>query len=59
VNARAFILITRSQKIANDSVGPMPPGSVQRVEDVLAASPLFVEAYRNEDAVVFVLAGGP
>jgi hypothetical protein len=58
-NVRAFVLITRGQKIANDSVGPMPPGAVQHVEDVLSASPLFTEAYRNEDAVVFVLAEGP
>jgi hypothetical protein len=58
-NARAFILITRSQKVVNDSVGPMPPGAVQRVEDALAASPLFEEAYRNDDAVVFVPARAP
>ncbi|HET6289675.1 MAG TPA: hypothetical protein VFG15_23395, partial [Amycolatopsis sp.] len=58
-NARGFILITRSQKIVNDSVGPMPPGSVQHIEDVLAASPQFTAAYRNEDAVVFVLAEDP
>ncbi len=56
---RAFVLITRSQKISNDSVGPMPPGAVQHIEDVLSASPLFDEAYRNEDAVVFVPAQRP
>lgn len=58
-HTRGFVLITRSQKIENDSVGPMPPGAVQRIEDALAGSALFGEAYRNGDAVVFVLAEAP
>jgi hypothetical protein len=56
-SSQSFVLITRSQKISNDSIGPMEPGALQQVEDSLSASPLFREAYRNEDAVVFVLAG--
>jgi hypothetical protein len=52
----SYIVITRSQKIASDATGPMAPGSIQRVEDALRASPRFVIVYSSPDAAVFQLA---
>ena len=52
----AYVLITRSQKIAVDDEGSLPPGSLQRVEDALRASPRFRVVVDTGDAVVFALA---
>jgi hypothetical protein len=52
----AYVLITRSQKIAVDTQRTMPPGSLDRVETALRRSPAFRVAYANSDATVFVLA---
>jgi hypothetical protein len=52
----AYILITRSQKIAVDDQGSMPLGSLDDVESALRRSPEFRIAYGNGDAVVFTLA---
>lgn len=49
----SFIIITRSQKLANDATGPMPVGALQRIEDALRASPRFRIVTGNQDAVVF------
>lgn len=49
----SFIIITRSQKLANDATGPMPVGALQHIEDALRASPHFRVFAGNEDAVVF------
>jgi hypothetical protein len=52
----AYILITRSQKIAVDEQGSMPLGSLDDVERALRRSPDFRVAYDSGDAVVFTLA---
>ena len=52
----AYVLITRSQKIAADASQSMPPGSLDRVESALRRSPAFRVAYATSDATVFVLA---
>ncbi|MBM0227116.1 hypothetical protein [Micromonospora sp. ATA51] len=51
-----YILITRGQKVANDLIGPMPAGSLDRVEQALRASPRFRIVVDTGDAVVFTLA---
>ena len=51
----AYILITRSQKIAVDTQGSMPIGSLEAVEIALRQSPQFRVAYDSGDAVVFEL----
>lgn len=51
-----YILITRSQKISNDLIGPMPVGSLDRIESALRASPQFRIVVDTGDAVVFTLA---
>ena len=51
----AYMLITRSQKIAVDSQGSMPIGSLEEVENALRRSPQFRVAYDSGDAVVFEL----
>lgn len=51
-----YILITRSQKVANDLIGPMPVGSLERIEQVLRASPRFRVVLGTDDAVIFTLA---
>jgi hypothetical protein len=52
----AYILITRSQKIAVDEQGSMPWGALDDLERELRRSPDFRIAYDSGDAVVFVLA---
>jgi hypothetical protein len=51
-----YVLITRSQKVANDLIGPMPVGSLERIEQALRASPRFKVVLSTGDAVVFTLA---
>ena len=52
----AYVLITRSQKIAVDTLGSMPIGSLEDIEIALRQSPDFTVAYDDGDAVIFVLA---
>ena len=51
----AYVLITRSQKIAVDSQQSMPVGSLDQVEAALRRSSAFRVAYDTGDAVLFVL----
>lgn len=55
-NKPGYILITRSQKISNDLIGPMPVGSLDRIEKALRASPQYRIMVDTGDAVVFTLA---
>jgi hypothetical protein len=48
-----YILITRGQKVANDLIGPMPVGSIDRIEQALRASPRYRIVVDMGDAVVF------
>jgi hypothetical protein len=51
----AYVLITRSQKIAVDTEQSLPVGSLDKVESSLRSSAKFRVAYDTGDAVVFVL----
>jgi len=51
-----YVLITRSQKVANDLIGPMPVGSFERIEQALRASPRWQVVLSTGDAVIFKLA---
>lgn len=51
----AYVLITRSQKIAVDAQGSMPIGSLEAIEIALRQAPQFKVAYDSGDAVVFEL----
>jgi hypothetical protein len=53
--SNSYILITRSEKISNNWFGPMPPGSVQRIEDSLRTSQQFDIPVDGPTAVVFTL----
>jgi hypothetical protein len=52
----SYVLITRSQKEANDLIGPMPVGSLDQIEQALRASPRYRVVVDTGDAVVFTLA---
>ena len=56
--AASYLLITRSQKLAEASVPSMPPGLLDEVERALRASPRFEVIRQNSDAVVFGVADG-
>jgi hypothetical protein len=51
--AAAYLIITRSQKALVDSLGIMPPGSLDRIAQVLRQTPGFTVVYDSPDAVVF------
>jgi hypothetical protein len=51
----AYVIITRAQKAQIDALGPLPRGSLQRVEAKLLASPRFDVVYHDRDATVFRL----
>ena len=53
---KGFVFITRSQKADAEAEGGLPTGALDRIEDVLRASPRFAVAFENEDATVFTLA---
>jgi hypothetical protein len=55
----SYFIITRAQKISADAIGPLPPDSLQRIEDTLRESPLFFVAYESSDAVVFQYVSSP
>jgi hypothetical protein len=50
-----YVLITRSMKVSNDLIGPMPVGSLDRIEQALRASPRFRVVVDTGDTVVFTL----
>lgn len=52
----AFIIISRAQKIEVDSLGEIPRGTLEHIEQSLLQSPLFRVVYRNPDVTVFRLA---
>lgn len=54
-DSAAFLLITGSQRREADVMGHRPRGFLEGLESALVASDRFTVAYRNEDAVVFVL----
>lgn len=51
-----YLLLTRSQAIDIDSVGPMPAGSIQHIEEAMVDSPRFEVVFENRDAVIIELA---
>lgn len=55
----AFLIVTRSQKVQLESLGGMPPGSLDHIEQTLLNSPAFTTLYRSEDAAVFTLRDRP
>jgi hypothetical protein len=50
-----FVILTRSQEASVEDIGIMPPGSFNRIEAALFASPRFVLAKASKDALVFTL----
>jgi hypothetical protein len=52
---RAYVIITRAQKEQVDALGPLPRGSLARIEDALLTSPRFETVYHDQDASVFRL----
>jgi hypothetical protein len=54
--AATYLLITRSQKAEVDQLSPLPPGSLDKIEQALLKSPEFRVVFRNEDAIIFALA---
>jgi hypothetical protein len=54
--AATYLILTRSQKSEVDELSPLPPGSLDKIEQALLKSPEFRIVYRNEDAIIFALA---
>ncbi|MCB9098839.1 MAG: hypothetical protein H6632_04805 [Anaerolineales bacterium] len=52
----AYLIITRSQKMEVDSLGEMPLGSLDKIEQALTRSPQFQVIFENQDAKIFTLA---
>jgi hypothetical protein len=52
---QAYFLVTRSQKAQIDAIGPLPRGSLTRIENALLASPRFEVVYHDRDATLFTL----
>ncbi len=50
---QVYLIITRSQKEQIDAIGPLPRGSLGRLEAALLASPKFQVVYHDRDATVF------
>jgi hypothetical protein len=50
-----FVILTRSQEASVEDIGIMPPGSFDRIEAALFASPRFILAKAGRDALVFTL----
>jgi hypothetical protein len=53
----AYVIITRSQRIENDTIGPLPKGALAGIERALMASDRFDVLVDSDDATVFTLAG--
>jgi len=51
----AYLIITRTQKEEIDTVGYIPRGSLDRIEQTLLESGQFEVLFRNRDAAIFVL----
>jgi O-antigen/teichoic acid export membrane protein len=54
---KAYVLFTRSQKVTYDTVSGLPPGSLDQIEQKLAASGDFNLIYRNPDAQIYQFVG--
>ena len=54
--ARAYVLITRSQKADLEAEGILPAGALETLERALRQSPKFTVEFENRDATVFRLA---
>ncbi|MCB0209646.1 MAG: hypothetical protein KDJ52_09965 [Anaerolineae bacterium] len=54
--AATYLIITRSQKVEVDSLGEMPLGSLDKIEQALTRSAQFKIIFENEDAKIFTLA---
>jgi hypothetical protein len=52
----AYVIITRSQRVENDTIGPLPKGALAGVEQALKASDRFDVLVGSDDATVFTLA---
>ncbi len=50
-----YVIVTRSMKAVFDSLGLLPAGGLERVEQELLRAPQLQVAYSNEDAVIFSL----
>ena len=57
---KAYILFTRSEKATFNSTSGLPPGSLDRMEQMIGASADFKLIYYNRDAQIyqFVTRGG-
>lgn len=49
---QAYLLITRAQKEQIDAIGPLPRGSLARIEAAVLASPRFEVLYHDQDATL-------
>ncbi|MBL8015492.1 MAG: hypothetical protein JNK26_04895 [Candidatus Doudnabacteria bacterium] len=49
----SYLIITRSQKIAVDELGDMPPGSFDKIQKLLTESEMFEVVFSNDDAIIF------
>jgi hypothetical protein len=52
----AYAIFTRSQRIMDESLGYLPVGAAEKIEQQLQASGKFKIVYQNRDARVYVLA---
>jgi hypothetical protein len=50
--ADAYLLITRAQKEQIDAIGPLPRGSLARIEAAVLASPRFEVVFHDDDATL-------
>lgn len=53
----SYLIITRSQKAQIEMDGVLPPGAIERIEQVVRQSDEFRIVYENEDGVIFTPAG--
>lgn len=54
----AFFIVTRSQHIDVDTFGSLPPGSLDRVEELVRSAPGARLVYDNPDARIYSLTSG-
>jgi hypothetical protein len=54
-----YLIVTRSMAAQADLFGYLPHGAIQRLREILSASPLFHTVYENRDAVIYTLANPP
>ncbi|MFJ1702660.1 glycosyltransferase [Kitasatospora sp. NPDC088346] len=53
VTGPSYLVLTRSQAVDSDLTGLFPAGTVERLNEAVAASPTFEAVYANHDAVVY------